>query len=177
MKIINHYKMIRKHRKEVRRLCFKCGLYWQGIIHDLSKYSYIEFSEGVKYFDGKKSPTAVCRKLTGKSDAWEHHKKKNKHHPEYWINNKEYKLMPYKYAVESICDRISACKVYKGIDYTNSDPLQYWNSQKEKGYIINKNISKFYDIVFEDLKQYGEDKVLNNEYLKSKYYICCNKNR
>ena len=176
MKLINHYKMVRKHRKEVRRLCFKCGLYWQGIIHDLSKYSFIEFSEGVKYFDGTKSPTAVCRKLTGKSDAWEHHKKKNKHHPEYWINNKEHKLMPYKYAVESICDRISACKTYKGIDYTNSSPFEYWNYQKEKGYIINKCISNFYDIVLKDLKLYGEDKVLNKEYLKSQYYVCCNKN-
>jgi len=126
MKLINHYRMIKKHRKEVRRLCFKCGLYWQGIIHDLSKYSYIEFSEGVKYFDGKKSPTAVCRKLTGKSDAWEHHKKKNKHHPEYWINNKEYKLMPYKYAVELSLKRNEKIDdVEKDINYLKKSERAY----------------------------------------------------
>lgn len=175
MNFIKHLKMIIKHRNEVRKLCFKCGLYWQGLVHDLSKYSFIEFSEGVKYYNGIKSPTAICREITGKSNAWEHHKKKNKHHPEYWIYNNNYKLMPYKYAVESICDRISACKTYKGISYTNSEPLQYWNYQKEKGYKINNNISEFYDIIFKDLEKYGENKILNKLYLKSKYLYCCTK--
>lgn len=172
MNFIKHYSLVKKHRKEVKRLCFKCGLYWQGLIHDLSKYSFIEFSEGVKYFDGTQSPTAICRKLTGKSEAWEHHKKKNKHHHEYWMKNDDYKLMPYKYAVESICDRISACKTYNQKNYTESTPLQYWNSQKENGYKINPHIAKFYDIVFNDLKEYGENKILNKKYLKSKYDYC-----
>ncbi|MBE6138791.1 MAG: hypothetical protein E7173_03510 [Firmicutes bacterium] len=83
--------------------------------------------------------------------------------------------MPYKYAVESICDRISACKTYKGSNYNDSDPLKYWNSQKVKGYEINKCISEFYDVILKDLEQYGEGKVLDKKYLKSQYLICCSK--
>lgn len=42
MKVQNiwrHYCTITKHRHLVRRHCFKIGLYWQGLTHDLSKYS------------------------------------------------------------------------------------------------------------------------------------------
>ena len=168
MKVLKHLATIMKHRKEVRKLCFKCGLYKQGIFHDLSKYSYTEFSEGVKYFDGTKSPTSVCRDKTGKSDAWAHHIRKNKHHPEYWINNGN-AIMPYKYAAESICDRIAACKTYNKENYTNNDPLKYWNKQKEKGYKINKIIELFYDEVLFDLSKYGEDKIINKKYLRKVY--------
>ena len=168
MKFFKHLATIMKHRKEVRKLCFKCGLYKQGIFHDLSKYSYIEFIEGVKYFDGTKSPTSVCRDKTGKSDAWDHHIRKNKHHPEYWINN-DNAIMPYKYAAESICDRIAACKTYNKENYTNNDPLKYWNKQKEKGYKINKIIELFYDEVLFDLSKYGEDKIINKKYLRKVY--------
>ena len=168
MKILKHLLTIMKHRKEVRKLCFKCGLYKQGLLHDLSKYSYVEFSEGVKYYDGTKSPTAICRKKTGKSDAWLHNIKKNKHHPEYW-NNISNGLMPYNYAIESICDRIAACKTYNKEKYTNNNPLEYWNQQKKKGYKINKTIEKFYDIVLSDLSKYGEKKIIDIKYLKDTY--------
>ena len=166
MRIFKHLATVMRHRKEVQKLCFKCGLYKQGLLHDLSKYSYIEFSEGVKYFDGTKSPTAVCREKTGKSCAWEHHIRINKHHPEYWGNNN---LMPYRYAVESICDRIAACKTYNKKKYSNSDPLSYWNKQKEKGYTLNKKMEAFYDKVLYHLSKNGEDKTINRDYMKEIY--------
>ena len=55
-KFWGHLRTVRKHRKMVRKLCFKCGLYWQGLTHDLSKYSHTEFWNGVKYFTGTGSP-------------------------------------------------------------------------------------------------------------------------
>jgi len=39
VKLINHLKTINKHKYYVTMLCFKCGLYKQGLLHDLSKYS------------------------------------------------------------------------------------------------------------------------------------------
>ena len=36
--LIKHLKTVHKHRKWVRKYCFKMGLYWQGLTHDLSKY-------------------------------------------------------------------------------------------------------------------------------------------
>lgn len=49
MKFFNHFKTVYTHRKYVRKLCFKCGLYKQGLLHDLSKYSLTEFIPSAKY--------------------------------------------------------------------------------------------------------------------------------
>ena len=46
MKIKEHFQTITYHRKLVREGCFKVGLYWQGLTHDLSKFSPTEFLMG-----------------------------------------------------------------------------------------------------------------------------------
>ncbi|MCQ2749793.1 MAG: DUF5662 family protein [Clostridia bacterium] len=106
------------HRRKVRRLCFKVGLYWQGLTHDMSKYSRDEFWEGVKYYaGGLHSPISDCKKAEGNSKAWLHHKGRNKHHFEYWVDATapvKYPLIPYKYLAESICDNIAAGLTYQG---------------------------------------------------------------
>ena len=59
MKLINvwrHFRTITKHRNLVRKHCFKIGLYWQGLTHDLSKYSPEEFWTGVRFYQGDRSP-------------------------------------------------------------------------------------------------------------------------
>ena len=123
-----------KHRRAVRKLCFKCGLYWQGLTHDLSKYSWTELSCGAKYSTGKYSPHVGQRKEWGYSAAWLHHKGRNKHHIEYWVDvdGSDASVaiqMPPKYFVEMICDRVAACKVYMGKTYTNDAPLNYYMSR------------------------------------------------
>ena len=125
-----HLRTVHKHRKMVRKLCFKCGLYWQGLTHDLSKYSHTEFWNGVKYFTGTASPHIGERKVKGYSDAWLHHHNRNKHHAEYWVDIKDGKSapceMPLKYLAEMICDRVAASKIYLGDKYTDSAPLVYY---------------------------------------------------
>ena len=72
MKVQNiwrHYCTITKHRRLVRRHCFKIGLYWQGLTHDLSKYSPEEFWTGVRYYQGDRSPNAAEREDVGYSRA------------------------------------------------------------------------------------------------------------
>ena len=114
--------------------CFKCGLYWQGLVHDLSKYSWTEFSVGAKYYQGTRSPNDAERESKGYSSAWLHHKGRNKHHLEYWV---DYSVdrncvelvgmrMPEKYVVEMFCDRVAASKNYNGDKYTDSFPLEYY---------------------------------------------------
>ncbi len=52
MRLINiwqHFHTITEHKIMVARHCFKVGMYWQGLTHDLSKYSPSEFWQGVKY--------------------------------------------------------------------------------------------------------------------------------
>ena len=86
MRPFAHFKTITKHRFLVMKYCFRCGLYWQGLIHDLSKYSPVEFWIGAKYYQGDHSPNDEERRDKGYSSAWLHHKGRNKHHLEYWID-------------------------------------------------------------------------------------------
>ena len=112
-----HFKTITSHRFRVMCYCFRIGLYWQGLTHDLSKYSWTEFSKGRKYWQGTRSPNNAEREDTGVSLSWLHHKGRNKHHFEYWIDygiNCDTVIqgvpMPRKYVAEMIMDRISASR-------------------------------------------------------------------
>lgn len=137
MHFFKHLHTVCKHRRYVRKNCFKCGLVWQGLTHDLSKFSPSEFWRGAKYYQGVRSPQAKERELFGYSSAWLHHKGRNKHHFEYWTDvsptgEAVCVEMPPKYLAEMICDRIAASKVYKGKAYTNACPLEYYLSRKDK---------------------------------------------
>ena len=128
-----HLGTILRHKYFVAGGCFRIGLYRQGILHDLSKFSPTEFIPGVKYYDGHRSPNSIERELYGCSTAWLHHKGRNKHHFEYWLdfspNPKEGIIgckMPMRYVAEMICDRRAACKAYNGTAYTPADPWSYY---------------------------------------------------
>ena len=127
----NHLKTITHHRNLVMKHCFQVGLYRRGLLHDLSKYSWTEFRAGVRYYQGTRSPNAAEREVLGYSPAWMHHKGRNKHHFEYWTDllpgTREYSPvpMPTEYLVEMVMDRIAACKVYRGKDYTDGAALEY----------------------------------------------------
>lgn len=136
-RFFGHLRTVNRHRRLVRKLCFKCGLYWQGLTHDLSKYSPVEFWNGVRYYTGKQSPHVGEREATGYSKAWIHHHNRNKHHAEYWwdINRKgeAYPMpMPTKYLLEMVCDRVAASMIYRGEAYTKEDPLAYYLSHTDE---------------------------------------------
>ena len=56
MDIINHFKTITEHKKEVLKGCIKAGIPLQGLMHDLSKYMPSEFIVGAIYYQGNRSP-------------------------------------------------------------------------------------------------------------------------
>ena len=132
MKAWQHFKTITYHRWLVRGGCFRVGLYWQGLTHDLSKYTPTEFFVGARFYQGNRSPNGAEREAKGYSEAWMHHKGRNRHHFEYWNDmNRETKRyesipMPRKYLAEMVMDRIAACKVYQGRAYTDSSALEYY---------------------------------------------------
>ena len=112
MHLYDHLHTVNAHRRWVRRYCFKLGLVWQGLIHDLSKYSPTEFWRSVKYYQGYRSPNDAERIANGVSLSWLHHKGRNRHHFEYWIdyclreNGSVYIggcKMPKKYVAEMFC--------------------------------------------------------------------------
>jgi len=165
-----HLHMINRHRFIVFKLCLKCGSFWRGLFHDLSKYSFIEFWEGVKYYNGRRSPISKCRENIGYSKAWLHHKGRNKHHIEYWYDkeNKEQMNIPYKYAVECVCDKIAATKCYNKKEYRPEMVLAHW-SRVGIHAPANDNMKTFFTTVFTDLAEHGEKFVLNKKYLKATY--------
>lgn len=128
-KFFKHLKLVIAHKYYVCVECFKVGLYWQGITHDLSKFSVVEFSESVRYFTGHGSPIDEAKKDKGYSDAWMHHKGRNKHHWQYWVDGRDGKIvpleMPDKYIKEMICDVKGASRAYLKDKYTDDKPLQY----------------------------------------------------
>ena len=145
MKAFAHFCTITKHKKLVLKECFRVGLYKQGLLHDMSKYSWTEFRVGCRYYQGTRSPNNAEREEKGYSSAWLHHKGRNKHHYEYWI---DYSLegpnllagmkMPVRYVVEMFLDRIAASKVYLGDAYTSDAPLAYYENGRA---IIRKTAS------------------------------------
>lgn len=163
MKAWQHFKTITYHKYLVMKGCFRLGLYWQGLTHDLSKYSPAEFFVGVKYYQGDRSPNNAEREAIGYSSAWLHHKGRNKHHYEYWLDYSAAEgigvvpaKMPVKYVAEMFADRIAASKVYNGSSYTDEAPLKYY--LKGKKYIqIHKETGELLEMLLRMLAQKGED--------------------
>ena len=124
-KFWGHLKTITHHRHLVMRGCFRMGLIWQGLTHDLSKYSPTEFLAGVRYYQGDRSPNTAEREANGYSLAWMHHKGRNRHHFEYWT---DYGVsgegiigveMPKKYGVPAliVATLIAFSRLYVGVHY------------------------------------------------------------
>lgn len=161
MKAIRHFNTITKHRHKVIAHCFRVGIGWQGLFHDLSKYTPTEFLAGAKYYQGNRSPNERERELFGYSAAWMHHKGRNRHHFEFWTDyNPETKQnmpikMPIKYVIEMFCDRVAASKIYQGEKYTDAHPLEYFLKGKTTRF-IHPETSDVLERLLVMLKEKGE---------------------
>ena len=142
MKYIKHFLTIVKHKWYVGVECWKRGLYWQGITHDLSKFSFTEFGTSARYFQGTSSPIDAEKKEKGYSIAWLNHKAKNKHHWIYWTDMKDGEWygvpMPEKYIQEMLCDYIGAGKAYGKGKWSKKEPLNYYNNVDGKKMLLAK---------------------------------------
>lgn len=133
MNIKNAFKHLKKicvHKWWVFYYCCKAGIIWQGIVHDLSKFTPTEFFESVKYYKGTSSPIDECKRVNGYSMAWFSHKGKNYHHYEHWTDNYDIGTtcvpMPFKYALEMYCDYLAAGKAYNGRKFTYHNEFAWW---------------------------------------------------
>lgn len=156
-----HLRKIQTHRKWVRHYCFGIGLYKQGLLHDLSKYSPTEFFESVKYYQGTSSPIDASKAENGYSMAWFHHRGRNLHHHVMWIDNFDETggtpiLMPYKYFAEMICDYLAAGRAYMGNTFTFSSEYKWWQKKREKGLAMPENQMKMIDFIFKQLAKHEQ---------------------
>lgn len=163
MKWLEHLKTINQHKMLVMKHCFRVGLYKQGLLHDLSKYTWTEFSVGCKYYQGNRSPNDAEREDKGYTSSWLHHKGRNKHHLEYWIDYSTDKSkglvgmpMPKQYVIEMFCDRIAACKTYNKENYTDHHALDYYMKGRA-GKILHPQSKALLEKYLKMLAKYGED--------------------
>ena len=159
-----HFKTITRHKLLVMHYCFRAGMYKQGLLHDLSKYAPVEFLVGCKYYQGDRSPNNAEREDTGISKSWLHHKGRNKHHFEYWVDyapGDEHIIngvpMPRKYIAEMVMDRISASRNY----------LDYYLTGKEKLWFIHPKTKRDLEGLLRILNDHGEAVLIS--YIKNVY--------
>lgn len=135
-KIKGHLSTINKHKAGVTWLCFRCGLYKQGLLHDLSKYTPTELKTGFKYYQGFRSPIDAQKEAEGCSMSWLHHKGRNPHHWEYWLDNAKTGVcaqpMPKRYVYEMFCDRVAASMIYQKEKYTDHSALDYYLNGRKR---------------------------------------------
>lgn len=158
---IKYLKYLFKHKWYVAKECFKRGLYWQGIIHDLSKFLPSEYFAYRDYFynnpendENYKSLNKVLnrsfteelslliykakiKRIKDNFDyAWCYHQKRNKHHFQYFLlKNDDGTLrpleMPIKYRKETLSDWAGCSYALKGFDNTLN-----WYTENRKKMII-----------------------------------------
>ena len=180
-KFFGHLKTVTKHKYWVWYYMHKCGKGWRGLWHDMSKFSPTEFWESVKYYSGTRSPIDACKEDKGVSMAWMHHKGRNPHHYEYYVDNMdnggEARKMPYKYAVELICDYLGAGRAYMGKNFSFESEYKWWCNKRKKPMLIHPSTKEFIDIVLASLADaelcnQSTGKILNSRKLKEIYDSC-----
>ena len=171
-RFLGHLHTVNRHRFLVMKMCFSCGMYFQGLTHDLSKYSLTEFVPSVRYYQGNRSPISREKEVNGYSQCWLHHKGRNRHHWEYWVDRENGESMlislpiPFNYLLESVLDRISASKTYNGDKYTDQEPYRFFLRSKEY-HTMNQETAAQIASLLEYLKDHGEKKAL--QYYRSLY--------
>ena len=164
-----HFKLICNHKRWVGYYCFKLGIPFRGIMHDMSKFSPTEFCESVKYYTGTRSPIDVCKERNGVSKAWMHHKGRNRHHYEYWQDNFDKGghpvQMPMEDAFEMLCDYLGASRAYTGKNFSFTGEYNWWCNKIANGIAMHPQTKYFINSVLEALMKAETDGRNPNVYL------------
>ena len=163
-KAFKHFKTVCTHKRCVFLACCKADIPWQGIKHDMSKFSPVEFFESIKYYSGTDSPINACKKENGISYAWLHHKGRNKHHYEYWQDNFDQGgqplQMPYKYAIEQVCDYIGAGRAYMGDNFSYKAEYEWWKNRIKNPIKMHPQTLSFTESMLKTMAEENSSNVL-----------------
>jgi len=156
-KLRKHFKTVCAHKYYVFLASIEAGIPFRGFMHDWSKFSFSEFFNSAKYYTGNRSPIDNEKDEKGYSYAWLHHRGRNPHHWEYWVDNLssggEALKMPIKYVKEMICDWIGAGKAYDFDNWNYDTPFKRFNSLYNSGKL--KLHLDTYKFLFHVLQEYG----------------------
>lgn len=171
MAFFKHLNTVIKHKHFVFKYARKLGIPFIGFFHDMSKFSYTEFHLSSKYFSGVRSPTAIERL---DNDMWSnicaHHVGRNKHHWHYWVDFIKdgivVREIPFKHAVEYVCDIMSASRVYNPKEFSYMKVYNYFN-EHSKRYLMHPQTKEFILWVVDSIDKNGFKETKKN--LKPKY--------
>ena len=148
-----------RHKWFVMLECFKYGLIWQGITHDMSKFLPDEFFPYANHFYGKsKKGIKEGRDKTGYykpyntgdkafDSAWFLHQKRNKHHWQWWLMPADnvgviVLVIPKVYMLEMICDWKGAGKAQG-----TPDTIAWYKTNGHKMQLNSKTRKEIEDIL------------------------------
>lgn len=140
--LIHHLRVVFIHKYYVMKYCFRLGLYYRGIVHDMSKFSKAELLPSARFFTGTMSPQVMERKeYDGYSYMSVHHCNRNTHHYQYHVDFSEGEIrityMPLYDVLEMFCDSLAASIVYSGKGhYERSIPYAYFHEHMN-GYAMH----------------------------------------
>lgn len=139
MKYIKYLWYLIRHRWFVMIECFKEGLIWQGLVHDLDKFRWDSFKCYSDFMDSKRFTTSIPEALYSRTGnrkmnmVWLRHRKTNKHHWQYYCyGRKEPARIPHRYLLEMICDWKGAIRGHRS-DLT----LGLWYEKNKDRMILN----------------------------------------
>ena len=173
-RFFGHTWMILRHKYWVFHFACIAGIPWQGLMHDWSKFSRMEFWESVRWYNGIGSPIWLCKRMNhGMSWAWIHHHGRNLHHYEAWQDDFDHGAhpvdMPYKYAVEMLCDFLAAGKAYGREAFTFRSEYEWWQRKKQNGVAMTAHMKAFVEAVLGQLAETEDISLLKPASTKKLY--------
>jgi len=130
MKYWKYLKYVLRHKWFVMVECFRMGLIWRGLAHDMSKFLPSEWFPYMENFYGEK-------KKYNFSLAWLYHQHRNPHHWQYWIlrndrDKPQVLEMPGKYVKEMLADWKGAGRAIRGGPDNWKECNKWYNKNKDK---------------------------------------------
>ncbi len=140
-KNIRYLWYVLRHKYFVGEACFRRGLFWRGLVHDLSKFRPDEFGPYAQYFYG---PNAKARKQTPEEKqafdlAWLKHQHRNDHHWQHWVlredsGDTKYLEMPKRCVLEMLADWEGA-----GMAITGKREYRHWYAKNKDKILLHPN--------------------------------------
>ena len=170
-RIFGQLKTICIHKYWVFYYACKLGIPFQGFLHDFSKFSPEEFIESVIYYTGDTSSINNAKAIKGYSQTWFHHKGRNKHHYEYWMDKFDLggfnMMMPFKYAVEEIADYLAAGKTYMKKKFTFQSEYEWWLNRLKNPLAMHPALQEYNTIVLKTMAE--QNRILTKSELRNIY--------
>lgn len=148
---LNYLWYVIRHKWWVLVASFKVGSsIWLAIVHDLSKFRPSEFFPYARYlFDKRKVKPPHF--MTDFEVAWNHHQKRNKHHWQYWVlerNSTNVKTieMPKRFAKEMVADWMGA-----GRAITGKWDIKEWYEKQNEYMTLHPETRKYVESLIEKL--------------------------